>query len=304
MVINAWVRNQVRGARLNDFYTIFFFSPRLGLKLAVVGKAETEWIEPAGKSNRTFRGEERYINYSTFLSGDPDGDLIEIPIGNYSYKFACHLPTTIPYSIEGEHGSIRYKVDAKLEVPWTLIDLQSKLPFTVVRNEDLNAFPELRLAQEVEEIKKFCWGWCGSRPLVVKIRIPKCGFALGENVPISLHYCNDSNTNIDYTNIALIKKEKFICSDPVTKDRAKKVKVFESLADGVRKNSELKIDHCLQIPKDLPTSNRKYSQVLQISYELKIVVSTAGCCSSSPILKFPITIGNVGILEVPSININ
>lgn len=275
----------------------------VGLKLLVEGKSTSEWVEPAGKSNRTFRGEERYINYTTYLIGDKDGDLLEVPVGFHTYKFACHLPQNLPYSVEGEYAVIKYKVDAKLEIPWTLIDLHTKMPFTVVRNEDLSTFPELGLPQHVEEIKKFCWGWCGSRPLIIEIRLPKIGFVLGENVYMAITYHNESNTDVDYTNISLIKKERFVSRDPVTKDRVKKSKIVESLADGVRKNSEAKIDHFLQIPQALMTTNRLYSQIYQISYEIKVFVSTTGC-SSSPVLKIPITIANVGAREVPSININ
>jgi hypothetical protein len=163
--------------------------------------------------------------------------------------------------------------------------------------------PEMRLAQEVEDVKKFCWGFCGSNPLVVKIRIPKSGYALGENVYMTIKYRNDSSHSVEHTMITLMKKEKFISSDPVTKDKVKKTKVIDSCADGVGKNSEIKVDHFFQIPQDVPTTNKKYSQVYQISYEIKIVVATSGC-NSSPMLKIPITIGNVGVREVPSININ
>lgn len=271
--------------------------------MLVEGKAVAEWIEPAGKSNRTFRGEERYINYSTYLFGDKDGETLEIPAGSYAYKFACHLPPNIPYSVDGEFGSIKYKIDAKLDIPWTLCDLQEKINFTVARNEDLNIIPELKLAQEVEEVKNFCWSFCGSNPLIVKVRIPKSGYALGENVYMTIHYRNDSNHSVEHTMVTLMKKEKFISSDPVTKDKVKKTKVIDSCAEGVRRNSEEKIEHFFQIPQDALTTNRKYSQVYQISYEIKIVVSTSGC-SASPVLKIPITIGNVGVREVPSININ
>lgn len=276
---------------------------RVGLRLLVEGKAVSEWTEPAGKSNRTFRGEERYINYSTYLFGDKDGEQLEIQVGSYAYKFACHLPPNIPYSVDADFGNIKYKIDAKLDIPWTLCDLQEKLPFTIVRNDDLNLIPELKLAQEVEDVKKFCWGICGSNPLIVRVRIPKSGYALGENVNMIIKYRNDSNHIVEHTMVTLVKKEKFVSSDPVTKDRIKKTKVIDSCAEGVSKNSEIKIDHYLQIPQDILTTNRKYSQVYQISYEIKIVVATAGC-SSSPVLKIPVTIGNVGVREVPSININ
>lgn len=278
--------------------------PRVGLRLLVEGKAISEWVEPAGKTNRTFRGEDRYVNYTTYLFGDKDGELLEIQAGSYAYKFACHLPPNIPYSVDGEFGSIKYKIDAKLDIPWSICDVQDKLNFTVARNDDLNLIPELKLPQEVEEIKKFGWGFCGSsKPLIVKVHMRKSGYALGENVYMTLKYLNESNHSVNHTMVTLLKKEKFISSDPVTKDKVKKSKVIDSLAEGVKKNSEVKIEHFFQIPRDIMTTNRKYCEVYQISYEIKIVASTSGC-SSSIVLKLPITIGNVCVHEVPSININ
>ena len=62
-----------------------YFSFDVGLKLIVEGKSTSEWVEPAGKSNRTFRGEERYINYTSYLTGDKDLELLEIPVGFHTY---------------------------------------------------------------------------------------------------------------------------------------------------------------------------------------------------------------------------
>ncbi|CAG9805533.1 unnamed protein product [Chironomus riparius] len=274
-----------------------------GLRLTVEGKSVSEWTESVGKTTRTFQGEQKHLDVVTYLFGEIDGDSAEVPAGIHTYKFSCRLPPNLPYSVDGEHGHIRYKVDACLDIPWTICDLHAKLPFTVARREDLNLFPELRMAQEVEEIKKFCWGICDKNPLQIKIRLPKSGFALGENVHITIEYNNMSSHCVDRTEIALWRKEKFVCSDPVKKDRVNKTKITETTADGVSKNSEAKIYHVLQIPQILTITNRLYTQVFQISYELKINVLTDGC-SPSPSLKMPITIGNIPIRDVPSISIN
>lgn len=264
----------------------------------IEGASTCEWTEPGTKSVRRFLGEEKYINFEKYLIGDKDSESVEVPIGIHSYKFRFQLPAALPYSVEGEFGHIRYKIEAKLDISWSLCDLHAKTPFTIARNEDLNLFPELRIAQEIEEVKKFCWGLCDSKPLSVKIRLSKSGFALGENIRMLIEYNNMSNHNVENTIISLSKKEKYICSDPVKKDRVCKTKIVETTADGVRGNSEAKIEHLLQIPQTLMTSNRRYSQVYQIMYELKFIVVTDGC-SSSPILKMPITIGSIAIRDVP-----
>jgi Arrestin (or S-antigen), N-terminal domain len=56
------------------------------------------------------------------------------------------------FSVEGKFGFVRYKVEVHLDIP-----LESKMTteksFIVMRHEDLNNFPELRLPNEVEETK-------------------------------------------------------------------------------------------------------------------------------------------------------
>jgi Arrestin (or S-antigen), N-terminal domain/Arrestin (or S-antigen), C-terminal domain len=267
--------------------------------LLIEGKSVAEWTESIGKSSRLYSGEEKHINYLTYLVGDKDGD-VELPVGIYTYKFNYSLPSAVPYSVDGEFGHIRYKVEANLDIPWTLIDLSAKVPFTVVRHENLNIYPELRMPQEQEEIKKFCWALCDKNPLTVKARLFKTGFALNEDVQVVVEYCNKSSSAVEKTIVSLFKKDKFICSNPDQKERVRKSKIIEVEAPGVAKNSNAKIEQSIKIPKVLMITNCRYSQVFQISYELKIESVTGGC-SSSPIIKFPITIGSVGIREVPSI---
>lgn len=279
------------------------YSCFLGLRLTVEGKSVSEWTEPVGKTTRTFLGEQKHLDIVTYLFGQEDGEAIEVPVGIHSYKFSCRLPQNLPYSVDGEHGHIRYRIEAQLDIPWTICDLNMILPFTVVRREDLNLFPELRIAQEVEEIKKFCWGICDKNPLLIKVRVPKSGYAVGENIHITIEYDNMSSHCVERTEIVLWRKEKFVCSDPVKKDRVNKTKIIETTADGVSRSSNAKIHHVLQVPQILTVTNRRYTQVFQISYELKVTVVTDGC-TSSPSIKLPITIGNVAIRDVPSISIN
>ncbi|KAG5679990.1 hypothetical protein PVAND_009524 [Polypedilum vanderplanki] len=274
-----------------------------GLRLLIEGKSTCEWSESAGKSTRKFRGEEIHLQIIKYLFGDKDDDPMEIPAGIHCYKFSFQLPADLPYSVEGEFGNIRYKVEATLDIPWSLIDTNDKVSFVVARNEDLNQFPDLRLAQEIEEIKKFCWGICDSNPLIIKVRLPKTGYGLGENIIMTIEYNNMSKHNVERTEITLSRKDKFICSDPVKKDRSTKTRITATIAKGVSRNSSIRFEHALEIPQILMTTNRRYSQVFQITYELKIVVVTDGC-SSSPVLKMPITIGTVGIRDVPFISIN
>jgi len=65
--------------------------------------------------------------------------------GTYRYPFTFPLPPNVPSSFEGEHGYVRYTVEAKIDRPWKF-DHVSRSAFTVINHVDLNLEPfELRV---------------------------------------------------------------------------------------------------------------------------------------------------------------
>ena len=137
----------------------------LGLRLIIEGEAVCKWTESSGTgSNRrttTYYGEEKYVNSVSYLFGSKDGEPTEVLQGIQTYNFECLLPEPIPYSVEGKHGHVRYKVDVNLDIPWAF-DIHEVQPFTVVRCEDLNVWLSdyLWQPQSVEEKKVFCCWFC------------------------------------------------------------------------------------------------------------------------------------------------
>lgn len=94
----------------------------LGLRLVVEGVGKCHFSEESGsgksRTTRVYEGEEKYLNYVTYLMGSKDCEATEIDTGVHSFNFKCPLPEEIPYSVEGENGNIRYKVDVNLDIPW------------------------------------------------------------------------------------------------------------------------------------------------------------------------------------------
>jgi len=74
-----------------------------------------------------------------------EGDTISLEAGSHSYPFKFSLPSDVPSSFEGEHGYVRYTVEAKIDLPWKC-DHVTRSAFTVINNVDLNLEPiELRV---------------------------------------------------------------------------------------------------------------------------------------------------------------
>lgn len=279
----------LRGQTKHKYNKFFVFVS--GLRLIVEGEASCRWSEGGGRRTTNYSGEQKYLNSVNYLFGSKEGENIEVPAGIHTYNFVCHLPKPIPYSVEGQFGHVRYKIDANLDIPWAL-DLHAKLPFVVVRHDDLKEYPELSLPIESEEVKVFCCCWCKSEPLIIKVRLPRTGYALGEKIPVNVEIINRSSTNVVETTYAIKRVDRFKSTSP-EKEKELKEKVFSSSSQGAKAGETVSFKELVKIPMILMTSNSRFCKIFQISYELKFTAETDGM-SMSPEIHIPITIGTIG----------
>lgn len=155
-----------------------------------------------------FRGSQVYLNSRVYLFGASGASPIEVQSGTHRYNFSCLLPSQLPSSFEGSDGHIRYSVEAVLDVPW-FFDKTYQVQFTVVRVDDLNLHPELKIPSHSEEIKRFCCCFCESEPLIVTVVIPYTGYTPGQNIHFTITYNNKSNVQILSTKICLKRTVEF-----------------------------------------------------------------------------------------------
>ena len=223
-----------------------------------------------------FEGKEVYLNSRTYLFGQRGGPTFEIHPGIHKYDFVCQLPDMLPYTVELRHGSIRYYVEAVLDIPWSF-DKEIKVPFTVVRCDDLNLSPELRIAQKYEEVKTFCCLFCASGPLVMTVSIPYTGFAVGQRVPIKIDYVNKSDVDVERTRIKLKRYFSYTSHTPERKTRVDAEKMVETYVEGVRGGASKNIETNLEIPQTMMCSNGKFCEVVRISYAVVLEGVVGGC---------------------------
>lgn len=135
--------------------------------------------------------------------GSKYGDSIELQEGVHRYDFSVPLSPRFPESLNGKYGNIRYTIEALLDVPWGtgsgLHEIKSQ--FTLARNDDLNAYPDLQIHSTCEEIKRFCCFCCESDPLIMTVVLPRTGYVPGETIQVSISYNNKSNVEVSYTKI-------------------------------------------------------------------------------------------------------
>lgn len=191
--------------------------PHLGLYFIVYGAASCHWTETesyetgTGNDRRTetrtihYDGKDVYLDQKTYLFTSQDGKAVVMASGTYRYDFMFQLPHLLPASLESAHGSIRYHIEAVLDVPWRF-DKKFKLAFTVVRHDDLNLQPELRIASTSEEIKRFCCFFCQSEPLMMTVTVPQTGYTPGQSILVTVFYNNQSDVEVARTKISLKRR--------------------------------------------------------------------------------------------------
>lgn len=277
-------------------FVIFYYE---GLRIIVKGRATCSWRESGhytSHRHRTtiwLRGQEEIIRSEFFLFGSKDGKAFDIPSGVYNYKFSQHLPPQIPYSVKSDYGEISYKIIATLVTDWAK-DLTAKKPFTVLRYEDLNLFPELRMPLEVEKIKTFCCFPCGSKPLIINLMIPRRGFALGEEIPVEVQLVNRSSTPVKETILVLKRLERYISKSPHNSIKKIDINIAKVTSRGAKAGEITSFLMNLEVPRSALKSNDKYCEIFQITYELKFKALINGF-HFSPSFRVPITIGSVKI---------
>lgn len=199
----------------------------------------------------------------------------------------------MPSTNAGKYGYISYFVKAVLDIPWAL-DKEFIAPFTFVKVENLNTWPNLQVPREAHMKKSFCGipVICGSGALLIQATIPVGGFIPGETIPVDIQIKNTSSISIASTTTALQMGQQFIANSPQLRSKVVKQKtlIFVKGA-GFPAHFTGNVTNNLIVPV-VASSNTNCSRIFQVYYNLKITCIVNGC-HYNPELSIPITIGNV-----------
>lgn len=264
-----------------------FFTKRITRQMSLLDnhRTRTETIQ--------FTGEDIYLSQRNYLFGAPGADAVEVPSGIHLYDFECQLPPQLPASFEASHGHIRYKIEAVLDVPWGF-DKECKIQFTVIRNDDLNLFPELLVPMVDEHFKRFCCLFCKSEPLIMTVNLPHSGYIPGQNLPIHVRYKNQSNISVRKTNIKFKRITRFNSHFPYCESHLEKDKLIHVDAPGCGSAEDAEFEAAVTLPSTLLMSNSIFCNIIQVFYELEIEAETSGCHENIE-MCFLITIGSVPV---------
>ena len=130
------------------------------IKLEIVGRGEVHWTESRtvtrtdsdGNSRSEtvtdhYRSSEKYFHQEFIIQQGPG-----LPPGQHVLPFSLILPSNLPSSFEGEHGSVRYYVKANIVRDWKW-DHKVKQHIMVNGILDLNLYPSAQAPGESQVTK-------------------------------------------------------------------------------------------------------------------------------------------------------
>lgn len=185
---------------------LILFSNYKGIKIKIIGIAETRWTkcEGGGKSKFiTYTGEQEFFKSEFFLIGCKETDMT-LDSGEHVYNFAQKIEKDTPSSFKGKYGEIKFYVKVTVVRSWKF-DQNFQIEFNVIKPIDLNLNEASKNRHRTEVDKKFGILCCISNPITMVVIIPHIGYVCGQKIPVKLEIDNTSDIKINHF-IAKMKK--------------------------------------------------------------------------------------------------
>ena len=134
------------------------------ISVEIVGRGEVHWTEMRTVTRREgdgttvtetvtdhYRGSEKYFHQEFIIQQGPG-----LPPGQHILPFSLLLPSNLPSSFEGDHGSVRYYVKADIVRDWKW-NHKVKQHIMVNGILDLNLYPSAQAPGECDLVTSICW---------------------------------------------------------------------------------------------------------------------------------------------------
>ncbi|XP_031621717.1 arrestin domain-containing protein 17-like [Contarinia nasturtii] len=244
---------------------------------------------------KTYTVKEEHFNERAYFLGDDSGVCVgsqrlkksplifKMSPGVHSYTFDCTLPSTLPTSVEGKHGHIKYLTCVVVDVLHSEKRVFQQ-PFTVIKPIDLNAEPEFR------------------NPIIAKLTtddmqifvlVPVCGYTPGQVINLEIDVNNKSKRSITEFGIELVREIVYSKSAKSNHHKVERVSIVKTKTRGCEKYQSEIIAANIPLPS-IPPTDLTTNPILKISYFMRVVgfVNSVFFRNDNPKLEFPITIGS------------
>ena len=275
------------------------------IQIKLIGFGEVHWTEQERRTRRVhnrnhdhhhgereeeyhetvhYRNHEQYLSSKFILHRGP------LAAGNHVLPFSFILPPNLPSSFEGQHGHVRYYIEAKLDRSgFFTFDKRKKQFITINSICDLNNVQGANNPQTNSNSKEFGFCCCTSGPLSATVRIPRFGYTPGEIMPISAEIENLSDKRMNASKARLYQDVTFRATNGIknTTRILQEVRRGPIGAHGQDSWEEMP----LRIPA-IPPTGLGGCRIIDVTYRLEFIVDPSGIGFDLKI-SMPITIGNI-----------
>ena len=211
---------------------------------------------------------------------------IELNPGEHTFEFSMPLECFLPSSFKGSHGSIKYKLRILIQRPWSF-DERHSIPITVMKNMPLPPVCRLNPTPLEKQITKTI-SLFGTRPISMLAILPEDFAVRGEPLRICVTVDNKSTTNIEKLRFYVLQYISYYSHLPLRIQKIEIIPIAHKETGAVHKKSERSFAHELLIPETAQPTDTELSDVINITYELRVEAVLRGFFKNL-VLNLPFT---------------
>uniref|UniRef100_A0A3B3SGR5 Uncharacterized protein n=1 Tax=Paramormyrops kingsleyae TaxID=1676925 RepID=A0A3B3SGR5_9TELE len=218
-----------------------------GLRVKMKGKAEVQWSERhlGEKRTRHYSSKEKYFKLEQLVTGQEKGNEVVLAAGSHVYPFTFQIPQgNMPSSFKGDHGKVKYKLEAKLSRSWRLPS-NAASAFTFVSRPEMGV-AQLMSPQHGTATKKMNLFTSGNA--AINVNIERTAYWPGERLKVTVDIQNSSSRDLA-PKIAVDQVQSFFT------DRRGKVckhQMLNHVGEPVPANTKKMLTQVLRLPPNLP----------------------------------------------------
>ncbi|XP_056448391.1 arrestin domain-containing protein 3-like [Gadus chalcogrammus] len=239
--------------------------------------ANVRWSQEIGENQFIHTAHRRYFKLKQFLIPENTKDT-RISKGNHSYKFSINIPSgSLPSSFHGAHGSIVYRLEAKLSRSWRLdSNVKQEINFAS------KAISSLLMTRQVGQVDKDI-GIFSKRSVHMEVFVESGVYAPGQTVAVIVKVKNTSSKDMT-PKFSLNQYVKYCAQGFINFDC---YEICKLVGEVIEKKSEKTVTCALKIPPDTILSIQN-CEILSVEYNFKVYLDIS--FATDPEINFPLVI--------------
>ena len=260
--------------------------------------AEVYWSEGSSDNSTSYSSHEDYINEEIVLWNTEQIPNRILEPGDHVFPFKFSLTRKLPSSFEGNHGHIRYVVEARVRVHQSVLfwhsDRTDVAILKVVNTVDANEPALMNPAHYEDAIQKTIRKITKLYPisLWLSVDIPRTGFCVGENIPLNvlLEYRGADKITCTCTLEAAIVQKKTYHAQGSSSEISDKL-IVESYQIPCQEIATFQ--QAINLTAKAPVPTLANCSIISVQYSVLIEVIVYYVVVPPLTVKIPITLGNV-----------